>query len=134
MSFAGLEFRRSETDATMEWMVRESEEMVRRIAAAEHLEHTISFEDVFPSTQNNRAAVDVVRKAAGTATVQVMDAPFRWSEDFGRFTAMTDGALFGLGAGENSIDLHNPDYDFPDELIASGCGVFQGILRECLGS
>ncbi|MEE8385014.1 MAG: M20/M25/M40 family metallo-hydrolase, partial [Dehalococcoidia bacterium] len=91
-------------------------------------------EDVFPSTQNSQAAVDTIRKASGTATVQVVDAPFRWSEDFGRFTALAEGALFGLGAGEETVDLHSPDYDFPDELIESGCAIFQRIVRECLGS
>ena len=65
--------------------------------------------------------------------MQVVDAPFRWSEDFGRFTAVAEGALFGLGAGEKTIDLHDPDYDFPDELIESGSAIFQRIVRECLG-
>jgi len=125
---------RSETDITMDRMVRRSEEMVRSIASAEHLDHTVSYEDVYPSTQNSQAAVDTIRKAAGTATVQVVDAPFRWSEDFGRFTAVAEGALFGLGAGEKTIDLHSPDYDFPDELIESGSNIFQRIVRECLGS
>ncbi len=124
---------RSETDASMDRMVRHSEARVRDIAAAEHLEHAISYEDVFPSTQNALAAVDTIRKASGPAAVQVVDAPFRWSEDFGRFTALADGALFGLGAGENTRDLHNPDYDFPDELIESGSAVLQRILQQFLG-
>ena len=125
---------RSETDATMDRLVRDCEEMVRVIASAEQLGHTVSYEDVFPSTVNSQAAVDIIRKASGTTPVQEVDTPFRWSEDFGRFTAHTEGALFGLGAGENSIDLHNPDYDFPDELIEPGVALFQRILHECLSS
>ena len=64
---------RSETDPTMERMVQHAEETVRGLASAEHLEHAISYEDVFPSTQNNRAAMDTIRKACGPASVRVMD-------------------------------------------------------------
>jgi len=33
-------------------------------------------------------------------------------------------ALFFLGAGEAHPSLHNPDYDFPDDLIPIGVRVF----------
>ena len=36
--------------------------------------------------------------------------------------------MFGLGAGENVPELHNPDYDFPDELIETGVKIFSGIV------
>jgi metal-dependent amidase/aminoacylase/carboxypeptidase family protein len=41
--------------------------------------------------------------------------------------------MFFLGAGENRPDLHNPDYDFPDELIAVGASIFMRTLRDLLG-
>ncbi|WP_264562488.1 MULTISPECIES: hypothetical protein [unclassified Flavobacterium] len=39
------------------------------------------------------------------------------------FTQLIPGAMFGIGSGENCPALHNPDYDFPDEitLTASKC-------------
>jgi hypothetical protein len=57
----------------------------------------------------------------------------RGSEDFGRFGQRGPTATFSLGAGENRPDLHNPDYDFPDELIAVGASVFMRTLRDLLG-
>jgi hypothetical protein len=39
--------------------------------------------------------------------------------------------MFFLGVGENCPDLDNPDYDFPDELIAVGASVFMRTLRIC---
>jgi metal-dependent amidase/aminoacylase/carboxypeptidase family protein len=36
--------------------------------------------------------------------------------------------MFGLGSGVNSPALHNPDYDFPDQLIETGVKVFSGII------
>jgi metal-dependent amidase/aminoacylase/carboxypeptidase family protein len=62
-----------------------------------------------------------------------LDVPFGWSEDFGHFTASAKGALFGLGAGESHPALHNPDYDFPDELIAAGVELFGEILHRLTG-
>jgi hypothetical protein len=41
--------------------------------------------------------------------------------------------MFFLGAGENRPDLHNPDCDFPDGLIAVGASVFTQTLRDLLG-
>lgn len=55
----------------------------------------------------------------------------RWSEDFGQFTNLYCGALFGLGAGEDTPALHNPDYDFPDQLIAIGSDYFIKITDHC---
>jgi len=36
----------------------------------------------------------------------------------------------GLGAGAATPDLHNADYDFPDELIEKGSQVFLRIVDE----
>jgi metal-dependent amidase/aminoacylase/carboxypeptidase family protein len=40
--------------------------------------------------------------------------------DFGLFTQHYPGAMFGLGSGTDSPALHNPDYDFPDDIITTG--------------
>jgi metal-dependent amidase/aminoacylase/carboxypeptidase family protein len=41
--------------------------------------------------------------------------------------------MFFLGAGEDHPRLHNPDYDFPDELISIGSRVFMRAIRNVLG-
>jgi metal-dependent amidase/aminoacylase/carboxypeptidase family protein len=61
------------------------------------------------------------------------DLPLRASEDFGRFGAIAPAAMFFLGAGDNHASLHNPDYDFPDDLIGIGAGIFMRTLRNLLG-
>ena len=57
----------------------------------------------------------------------------RASEDFGRFGAGARSAMFFLGAGEGHPNLHNPDFDYPDELIAVGARIFMRTLRDLLG-
>jgi metal-dependent amidase/aminoacylase/carboxypeptidase family protein len=114
-------------------MVEHLETSVSRVAARHGLRCEVSYCDDFTATVNSRKAVDVVRRAAGKGPLAVMEGPLRWSEDFGRFTALAEGALFGIGAGEETPALHNPAYDFPDELIPLGAAVFTGIIGECLG-
>lgn len=59
--------------------------------------------------------------------------PMRASEDFGQFGTKARAAMFLIGAGETRPALHNPDYDFPDDLIPQGVAVFHRILRNILG-
>ena len=56
--------------------------------------------------------------------------PMRASEDFGRFGHISNAAMFLLGAGTDMPALHNPDYDFPDELIKTGANVFIRALQQ----
>ena len=62
------------------------------------------------------------------------DLPLRGSEDFGRFGS--DGtrmAMMFVGSGETCPQLHNPDFDFPDGLIAVGARLFQQVMTDILG-
>ena len=92
----------------------------------------ISWTQEFYANQNNNEAVDFIRKAAiaNNFEVKEMDYSFKWGEDFGLFTQKYKGAMFGLGAGENTPALHNPDYDFPDEITATGIQQFFQIIQE----
>ena len=68
-----------------------------------------------------------IRHSAGTL-------PMSASEDFGRFgQAGTKSAMLFLGAGPHHPALHNPDYDFPDDLIAPGTAIFHCLTRDLLG-
>ena len=40
--------------------------------------------------------------------------------------------MFGLGAGEDTPDLHNENYDFPDKLIITGSEYFIKIAEQVL--
>ncbi|MFW5805285.1 MAG: amidohydrolase [Bacteroidales bacterium] len=86
----------------------------------------------FSDTHNNKDAVEVIKKAADENNLPFlwMKEPYRWSEDFGYFLKEYKGAMFGLGAGEKQPQLHNPDYDFPDDLIPVGTGMFYSIVKQ----
>ena len=123
---------RSESNATMQSMTSYLELAVDKTAAKHGLGFDISYQEEFPATLNSGLAVDIVRRAAGAYPVSEIAAPFRWSEDFGRFMEKSCGALFGLGSGVGVPELHNHDYDFPDDLIPIGRKIFCRIIEECL--
>lgn len=100
--------------------------------ATEHgLQLSLRETESFEACDNAAENVTVIKEAAAEAGLSFMslERPFRWGEDFGLFSQHYSGAMFGLGSGEDCPALHNPDYDFPDALIASGAKVFVEVLR-----
>jgi amidohydrolase len=95
-----------------------------------HVTHEWCFE--FQANVNHPEAVSNIVEAAEIAdlTVERMSEPFKFGEDFGIFTQQYKGAMFGLGAGESTPALHNPDYDFPDDIRPAGARVFIELLKK----
>jgi amidohydrolase len=123
---------RSNSNQNMDKIERELADSVAKIANQEKLQATISWTQQFRANENNPEAVSFIKKAAVKNGLDLLEkeTPFSWGEDFGLFTEHFSGAMFGLGAGENIPALHNPDYDFPDELIPIGTTIFHSILKE----
>lgn len=94
----------------------------------------ISWTQVFHANINHPEAVNFIRNAAkkNIFTLTERSYPFRWGEDFGLFTQKHKGAMFGLGSGITTPALHNPDYDYPDEITESGILMFHQIIKEIL--
>jgi amidohydrolase len=120
---------RAANDAMMLRLENNCSELAAGIGSTYKLDTSITTTEAFPATVNNDMMVDIVVNAASAAGMQIIyrNHPFPWSEDFGQFTNVFPGTLFGLGAGENQPALHHPDYDFPDTLIPDGIRVFAEI-------
>ena len=128
---------RTLTDEAMAALVSRAEQLVLTEAKAGRLQVEISYEDVFHQCYNSAEAVAVLLRALGDEGVSHDKTssllPMKASEDFGLFRTVAPAAMFFLGAGEDHPRLHNPDYDFPDELIATGSRVFMRAIRNILG-
>lgn len=107
---------------------------VRSICESHHLKLETEWCYEFQANINDVLATDVVREATKSAgcTMHELSEPFKFGEDFGIFTQEFPGTMFGLGSGEGTPALHNPDYDFPDELIDTGIALFTEILKNQL--
>jgi metal-dependent amidase/aminoacylase/carboxypeptidase family protein len=106
-------------------------EFIERTSAAHQLETEISWTQEFFANINHPEAVENIRKAAQQCNYKLTEPafPFKWGEDFGLFTQEFKGAMFGVGSGLETPALHNPDYDFPDEILSTGVNMFHQIIK-----
>jgi metal-dependent amidase/aminoacylase/carboxypeptidase family protein len=125
---------RTLTDSAMERIRLQAEDLVQRVAASEGLKVRFAYRDVFSHCLNNGEAVAHLKAALDAEGVRysAQGLPMRGSEDFGRFNSRSKAAMFFLGAGEQHPSLHEPNYDFPDELIEVGSRIFMRTLRNLL--
>lgn len=121
-------------DGDLSTLDANARKICEEIAEHNNLQCAINETEVFSSTINGDSAVKLMRTTAQELGLTIIDKkePFRWSEDFGLFSQRYEGGLFGLGAGEKTPSLHNPDYDFPDEIIPTGCRMFKGLIEKIL--
>lgn len=122
---------RSWEDEFLRQLEQKIETLAIQIAGEHQLSLNVRYTETFLSNINDPEPTSFVRLAAASQgySISEREFPFKWGEDFGLFSAQFKGCMFGLGAGENSPALHNPDYDFPDELIKPGVKIFSGIIK-----
>lgn len=123
---------RSNSNAHMKIIESNLEENAQEIASKFKLKTNIHWIQSFQANENNVEAANFIRNAASNLDLNVLEKelPFTFGEDFGLFTQRFKGAMLGIGSGENTPALHNPDYDFPDEIIETGNVLFYQIAKE----
>jgi amidohydrolase len=125
---------RTWTEEEMEVLKTKVLQIIKETSARNSIRTAVAWTQEFMANQNNSESVAVIREAAlsENLSVKVQTHPFKWGEDFGLFTQRYKGAMFGIGAGENTPALHNPDYDFPDEILPVGVQLFYKIALNIL--
>lgn len=127
---------RTREDGPMAALYAEAAALVRAEAARDGLAVEMATQDAFSATVNDAEAIARLTAALEALNIphDERNLPLRGSEDFGRFgEAGARMAMMFLGSGERHAQLHNPDYDFPDDLIAIGTGIFHKVMRDLLG-
>jgi amidohydrolase len=126
---------RTLVDADMAALRDDVTDLARSLAERHGLTVQFTHHDRFVACTNHpdaASAIDRALEALGHPTGDT-GFPMRASEDFGLFGRHARSAMFLLGSGETSPALHNPDFDFPDALIAPGVAIFDRIRRDLLG-
>lgn len=110
-------------------------ESITRKWADEHgLEFKITYSEEFHATVNNSELASKFEQAMQEYGIRhhTLDAPYLWSEDFGRFSTCIPGLYFGIGAGPDTKPLHHSAYDFPDELLRPGIVALLAFIQKLI--
>ena len=126
---------RATTDPDLEDMTQKAMALAGSEATRHGLELSVEDCDIFAASINHPDAVQIAARVVDSLGLDRNEngLPMRGSEDFGVFGWAAKSAMMMLGAGLDQPALHNPDYDFPDDLIPIGAAIFDGIAREILG-
>ncbi|AXJ00232.1 amidohydrolase [Cyclonatronum proteinivorum] len=124
-------FRAPETH-TVQAMLGTACKLAKGLAVTYGLAVDFEYKEVFEASVNNPELCQRTAKIAENLGLEVhwREAPFMWSEDFGRFSRYGTTILFGLGAGLEHPQLHSEGYDFPDELLPTGLRVYAGLIND----
>ena len=132
--------------ATRAAVERAIERLSSGIASAFDARITVDFDSRYPPTVNSVAEAELCRRAAarvvGEARVRRDELPSMGAEDFAYmlqakpgaycFIANGDGAHREMGHGGGPCTLHNPSYDFNDDLIPLGATYWVKLAEEWL--
>jgi amidohydrolase len=125
---------RTWNEETMEKLTADIINCVEKAAENHQMPITYSWTQEFYANQNDDEAIEIIKESATNLNFDIFERkfPFKWGEDFGLFTQHFKGAMFGIGSGEESPSLHNPDYDFPDEILPNAIQLFHKISLRIL--
>ncbi len=117
-------------------------QMVEATASAFGARAEIEFGRGYPVLHNEVRSSALVREAAdatiGSDAMVVDVPPSMGAEDFAFYLERIPGAMWRLGLGrgcsEDRPGLHQPHFDFPDEVVPTAVRMHCEIARRCLRS
>ena len=114
-------------------------EIVHGQAATFGLRSTVRYEHRYPPTVNDPALAQIAADAAaalvGDDNVNRAPRPAMGAEDFAFFQQVRPGAYLWIGAGPGADGcmLHNPGYDFNDDILVLGVSYWVEVVARMLG-
>ncbi|QPB19354.1 M20 aminoacylase family protein [Rhizobium sp. 007] len=112
-------------------------QIINGLAAAHGAQADISFHRNYPVTVNHATetthAIAIASDIAGAANVNSEIDPMMGGEDFSYMLNARPGAFIFIGNGDGA-GLHNPAYDFNDEVIAHGISYWVRLAEQRLGA
>jgi hippurate hydrolase len=127
---------RSLTTAVQDHIETTMERIVSGICAAHGASYEFSYRRNFVPTINTPAEADIAaataRLVVGPANVVGDSRPVMASEDFGYMLQARPGAYLLLGNGEEGVggcSLHNPSYDFNDDILSIGADFWVTLVE-----
>jgi amidohydrolase len=126
---------RTEANTGLAALQRDISELAEALAARNGLQLTTEVVEDFYANVNDPVGTEMALRAAEMCgfTITTPTEGLRGGEDFGLFSERFRCCMVLLGAGVEHHPIHNPSYDFPDELIDTGVRLYDQIVRNTLG-
>jgi amidohydrolase len=115
------------------------ERICNGIAAAHGVQIGLEYRRGYPATINDATQAETCRAVAsrlvGAANVRGDSRPSMGGEDFSYMLQAVPGCYvwLGSGVGEGGSMLHNPHYDFNDEVLPVGASYWARLAEDVLG-
>ena len=129
---------RSFRPETRDLAERRLKEIVTQVGAGLGVSSEITYTRGYPATINSareaQFAAQVGERVFGKGNVITEHEPTMGGEDFSYMLQARPGAYVFLGQGgaPGGCFLHNPNYDFNDEVIPLGAGYLAALVEEAL--
>lgn len=127
------------TESSLNRIEQRMEQIVAGICQAAGAQYEFEFINTFYPTINSaeetRSAIAAAQQALGTERVNPVCDPFTISEDFSSMLRVKPGCYALLGNGVDSVGgcaLHNPTYDFNDDILQSGAAYWITLVQNQL--
>ena len=129
---------RSFKPAVQELVERAMERLCAGIAGAFGAQITVRFDNRYPATVNSVAEAELCQRVAdallGAEKVRKNESPSMGGEDFSFMLQEKPGCYvwLGNGPGTGGCSLHNPHYDFNDDILRFGIGYWVRLVESAL--
>ena len=117
---------------------KQMHQITSSISSAYGADFEFEFEHRYPATINTHDEAELSGKVAqsisGESMVNLSPTPGMGSEDFAYMLQEKPGSYIwiGNGDGEGSCMIHNPGYDFNDEILPTGATYWVKMAEEIL--
>ena len=111
--------------------------MAKSIAEGMGASADVDFRVTFPPLINDKDEIiftgDVAADLVGEDNVDRMSKRITASEDFSYMSNIVPGSYITIGLGEGRCEVHNPNYDFNDEILPLGASYWAKLVEKRLG-
>ena len=111
--------------------------MAKSIAEGMGASAEVDFRITFPPLINDKDEIiftgDVAAGLVGEDNVDRMSKRITASEDFSYMSNIVPGSYITIGLGEGRCEVHNPNYDFNDEILPLGASYWAKLVEKRLG-
>ena len=125
----------SEVQATIRpLMLRVAEGIAASAGCSVELDYRTGYPPTVNTAQEVELAADAAEQIVGAANVDRDVTPLMGAEDFAFMLQQRPGAYvwIGNGPGEGGCTLHNPHYDFNDEVLTIGASYWARLAESVL--